>query len=64
MRSIFMLNLKNGDQVRLKPPYKSLRGQITGTTYAHPMLYQIDVEDGSRLPYVEPDKLELLCPKS
>jgi hypothetical protein len=59
-----MLNFKNGDQVRLKRPYRSLEGQITGTTYTHPMLYQIDVEDGTRLPYVESEKLELLCPKS
>ena len=58
------MNYKNGDFVSLLPPYQPIKGEITGTTYSDPMLYQIDVEDGSRLPYVEADKLKLVCPKS
>ena len=51
------MNYKNGDFVSLLPPYQPMRGEITGNTYSDPMLYQIDCEDGSRLPYVEQSKL-------
>ena len=44
---------QTGDSVKLLPPYQPIIGQVSGITYRDPLLYQIDCEDGSRLPYVE-----------